>query len=158
MGARDSVLTGSAGEHYVLYRLHRQGILAAQSPSGARDADILVFSSNADVRRIQVKTRTQGADGGWAMRQKHESLVDPGLAYALVDLEPAAPNVYIVPSAVIAAVIKASHSTWLAAPGKGGRVRRDSDVRRLRPAYGWLVDGFPAGWLETYRERWDLLR
>jgi hypothetical protein len=44
--AKDSVLTGSAGEHYVLYRLHRQGVLAAQSPAGARDADVLV-STNA---------------------------------------------------------------------------------------------------------------
>lgn len=54
MSARNSVLTGSAGEHYVLYRLHREGILAAQSPAGAREADILVFNSDGLGRRIQV--------------------------------------------------------------------------------------------------------
>ena len=44
MGARSSVLTGSAGEAYVLFRLQLLGLLAAFSPPNAYAADILVFS------------------------------------------------------------------------------------------------------------------
>jgi len=158
MSATDSVLTGSAGEHYVLYKLHRAGILAAQSPAGARDADILVFDEFGNGRRVQVKTRTHGADGGWHMSLKHESMRDSGLIYAFVDLEPEPPTVYLVPSGVVADVVALAHQGWLGAPGKGGRPRRDTDFRRLRPEYPYPVEGFVGQWLEQYRDRWDLLR
>ena len=158
MSAKNSVLTGSAGEHYMLYRLHREGILAAQSPAGARDADILVFNEAGIGRRVQVKTRTYGADGGWHMGLKHEQMRDPTLVYAFVDLEPEPPAIYVVPSAVVADVVARAHQTWLAAPGKNGRVRRDTDLRRLRPEYPFEVDGFAGRWLDAYRDRWDLVR
>ncbi len=157
MSAKDSVLTGSAGEHYVLYRLHRQGILAAQSPAGARDADILVFDEHGVGRRVQVKTRTYGTDRGWHMSQKHESLRDPGLVYAFVDMEPEPPVVYVVPSEVVAEVVARAHQGWLAAPGKAGRVRRDTAFRRLRPEYPYVVEGFEGEWLAAYRDRWDFV-
>ena len=48
-------------------------------------------------------------------------------------------------------------ATWLAAPGARGRVRKDTKVRRVRPSYGFTVPGFPAAWIEVYRERWDHL-
>jgi hypothetical protein len=157
MSPRDSVLTGSAGEHYVLYRLHREGILAAQSPAGARDADILVFNNLGVGTRVQVKTRTYGADGGWHMGQKHESMRDPGLVYAFVDMEPEPPVVYVVPSEVVANVVAGSHLAWLGAPGKAGRVHKNHDMRRLRPEYPFELAGFTGRWLDAYRERWDLL-
>ena len=157
MKIRDSVLTGSAGEHYVLYRLHREGILAAQSPAGAREADILVFNQDGVGRRVQVKTRTYGADGGWHMGEKHERLRDPGLIYAFVDLEPEPPVVYIVPSEVVADVLALSHQEWLAAPGKGGRAHRDHPMRRLIPEYSFAVPGYGGRWLDNYRDRWDML-
>lgn len=158
MSSRDSVLTGSAGEHYVLYRLHREGILAAQSPAGARDADVLVFDEQGHGTRVQVKTRTHGADGGWHMSLKHERIRDPGLVYAFVDLQPDPPVVYVVPSGAVADVIALSHQGWLSAPGRGGRVRRDTDFRRLLPEYSYPVEGFMGPWLAQYRDRWDLLR
>ena len=154
----DSVLTGSAGEHYVLYKLHREGILAAQSPTGARETDILVFDHHNLGKRIQVKTRTHGADGGWHMGLKHEKLVDEGLIYAFVDLEPDPPAVYLVPSGVVASAIARSHVSWLAAPGKGGREHREFDFRRLLPEWPFVVEGFEGRWLEQYRDRWELLR
>jgi hypothetical protein len=131
--------------------------LAAQSPAGVRDADILVFSDLGVGRRVQVKTRTYGADGGWHMGLKHEGMRDSGLVYAFVDMEPEPPVVYLVPSDVVADVVSRSHLAWLAAPGKGGRVRRDHDLRRLRPEYPFDVAGFEGRWLEPYRDRWDLV-
>jgi hypothetical protein len=106
---------------------------------------------------VQVKTRTRGADHGWAMSAKHETLAHDRLFYAFLDLEPDAPQVFIIPCEVVQEVVRVSHATWLAGTGRGGRVRNDSPVRRLRPSYRWPVPGFPDGWLEAYRERWDYL-
>ena len=152
------MLTGSAGEHYVLYKLHREGILAAQSPAGVRDSDILIFDQDGVGKRIQVKTRTRGADGGWHMRAKHERLSEDGLVYAFVDLEPEHPTVYVVPSSIVARVVALAHVGWLAEPGMRGQAHIDSDFRRLLPEYSYPVEGFDGRWLDQYRDRWELLK
>src|SRR5712691_5467961 len=158
MGAKDSVFTGAAGEHYVLYQLHLRGLLAAKSPTGAHAADIVVFSPAMGVgSMLQVKTRTLGSDRGWNMRQTHETLLHPRLFYAFVDLQPEQPLVYVVPSEVVADVLVKTHRAWLATPGKGGRLPKDSKMRRILPWLPSPIPGYEGSWLEAYRERWDLL-
>jgi hypothetical protein len=157
LGARDSVLTGAAGEHYVLYKLHRLGLLAAQAPPNAYAADILVFSPSMSVgSMVQVKTRTTGRDRGWHMQEKHERLIHPRLFYALLDLEEETPVVYVLPSEVIANVVRTAHRTWLEKPGLRGQ-HNDTKLRMLLPAYSFPVPGLSPGWLDAYRERWDYL-
>jgi len=78
----DSVLTGSAGEHYVLYKLHREGILAAQSPTGARDADILVFDDDGRLREYV------GGYDDW-LRQRPEPAAQKAAKTAEKDEKPA---------------------------------------------------------------------
>lgn len=151
-------LVGPAGEHYVLFRLHQLGILSSLAPKNAPDVDVLAFADGETVTAaIQVKTRTYGADGGWHMSEKHETLVRPRLFYAFVDLEPEVPVTFIVPSATVADVLATSHRVWLAAPGKDGRAHNDTKFRRLRPDYPLGVKGYPKGWLDRYRERWELI-
>lgn len=71
---RDSAVTGSAGEHYLLYQPHRHRLIAALAPRGAQDADTIVFSPAMSVgSMVQVKTRTYGRDGRWHMLEKHET-------------------------------------------------------------------------------------
>ena len=157
-GRMERSLVGPAGEHYVLFRLHQLGVLSALAPRNAPDVDVLVFADGETVTAgVQVKTRTRGTDGGWHMHQKHETLVRPRLFYAFVDLEPAVPVTHIVPSAVVAEAVVRSHATWLGATGKNGRVRKDSDMRRIRPSYGFEVPGYASGWLEPFKENWDQL-
>jgi hypothetical protein len=158
MGAKDSVLVGSSGEHYIIYRLQRRNLLAALAPANAFAADILVFSPAMSVGSlVQVKTRTTGADGGWSMNVKHETLAHPRLFYAFLDLEPSEPRVFIVPCAVVQDMLRSSHAAWLAGEGRAGHVRRDNPMRRVRPLHPFAVPGFPDGWMEAYSERWDLL-
>jgi transposase InsO family protein len=47
-------LIGPAGEHYVLFRMLAQGILAALAPPGAEKVDILVLSTNDSEARTGV--------------------------------------------------------------------------------------------------------
>lgn len=155
---RSATLTGAAGEHFVLYQLLLRGLKAGLAPSGAPDVDLLVVDDDAGVvRGIQVKTRTVGRDGGWHMKVRHEALASPNLLYVFLDLEPEVPVSYVVPSRVVARVIRDSHAAWLARPGRGGRAHRSTDMRRLLPRYPFPVPGVPDGWLGRYREKWTLL-
>jgi hypothetical protein len=156
-----------AGEHYVLSELLRQGFIAALAPSGVPNADIVVTDiEGTRLCAIQAKTRSgAGADRGWHMSEKHEALRDERLFYCFVDYsvpEGAKPAVYVVPSAIAAVAITASHAHWLKTPGKKGQAHMDSKVRRLLPDYGkffgHVANPYPDGWLDRYREAWELLK
>lgn len=159
-----STLLGAAGEHYVMCQLLRRGLIAALAPVGVPNADIVVTDDvGARLCAVQVKSRVaKGSDGGWHMRAKHESIQSPYLYYVFVDFGASLdhhPTCHIIPSSVVADVIRTSHALWLSTPGKRGQSRRDGDLRRLLPDYDrvGLRFGRGPGWLETYRESWDAL-
>lgn len=80
-------LVGPCGEHYVMYRVHALGMLAALAPRNLPYADVMVVAADGSVASlVQVKTRTIGRDGGWHMREKHEQLIMDRLFYCFVDL------------------------------------------------------------------------
>lgn len=150
----DTSLVGAAGEHLVLSRLLTRGFLAAQAPRGVRKVDILVnFLDGSEPCLIQVKSRSRGSDGGWHMAAKHEDIVDPDLFYCFVDLQALHPTVHVMPSAVVASVLKKDHSTWLDTPGKSGQAHNPTNFRRLRP--NCLAQ--ENGWMDTYLENWELI-
>lgn len=139
-----------------------EATIAALRSSGrleAVDAALVAAArTTADaLDRAESSYVTMGADGGWHMSEKHERLSHNRLFYAFLNLEPAEPQVFTVPCAVVQELVRTSHATWLALPGARGRVRRDSNVRRVRPSYQWDVPGYPDGWMDAWRERWDLL-
>jgi len=147
-------------------QLLRRGLIAALAPQGVPNLDIIV-SDVAGTRQVgvQVKSRlNKGSDGGWHMGAKHESIATPTLYYCFVNFGGTfseTPVTYIVPSAVVAEVLRESHATWLSNPGKRGHVRQDSNVRRLLPDYSYAYAPLPpkyaAGWLDQYFEAWHLL-
>jgi len=150
----DTTLTGAAGEHLVLSRLLQRGIVAAQAPEGVRKVDILVnFLDGGRPCFLQVKARQGIGRRGWHMGVKHESMDDPDLFYAFVDFQPEQPTVHVVPSGLVAKVIREGHQHWLDTPGKNGQAHNATDFRRFEEnAYG-----MPEGWLEQYLENWQQL-
>jgi hypothetical protein len=157
--ALQRALVGPAGEHYVIFRLYQQGILASLAPPGFPAVDVLVLAPDQSViASIQVKTRTYGRDKGWHMSAKHEEIVEPRLFYAFVDVEPELPVTYIVPSAVVAEIVTLSHRAWLSTPGARGQQRNDTKMRRIQPTYPDEFPGYSPTWMDEWRERWDLLR
>jgi hypothetical protein len=52
MGSVPPRFTGPAGEHYVLYRLHAQGLMAALAPRNAPTVDVLVLTQRATPARV----------------------------------------------------------------------------------------------------------
>jgi len=159
-----TTLTGAAGEHFVMSQLLRRGFIAALAPVGVPNCDIIVTDDIGDrLCAIQVKTRNNtGADGGWHMSKKHESLVAPTLFYCFVDFAigtDEAPFTYVVPAPVVAKALAECHQAWLLQPGKKGQQRKDNDMRRLLPGYDHLeIDEYCLGWLEPYWEAWQILK
>jgi hypothetical protein len=155
----DRQLIGAAGEHLVLSRLLARGLLASLSPRGVETADILV--NPLDGRKpflIQVKTRS-GNDKAfkWAMTQKAESISDENIVYCFVNLENLHPDVYVVPSTLVAEIVKKHHADWLAEPAKNGKPHKDSKLRTLQYSYKGKVDLAPEEWMDKYLEKWDQL-
>ncbi len=148
----DKALIGAAGEHLVLSRLLARGMLAAQAPRGVRKADILVnYLDGGSPFLVQVKTSSHGRS--WAMNEKHEQIEDLDLVYCFVNLAVEHPTVHVMPASVVAAVIRESHATWLATPGRNGAEHRDSPMRNLSPN----VPVRDANWMDEYLENWSLL-
>ena len=160
----NSTILGAAAEHYVMCQLLRRGKIAALAPAGVPDADIIVSDRvGSALAAVQVKARRDiGADGGWHMKKKHESMERELLFYCFVDFGKTledAPKSWILPSAVVARTLRMSHEAWLAAPGKAGRAHQDHDLRRFLPHYPFLGENpaFSSGWLNCYREAWELI-
>lgn len=159
-------LLGAAGEHYILCELLRRGHIAALAPQGVPNTDIVVTDMTGHrLCTIQVKSRlNKGRDGGWHMRPKHEDLVSERLFYCFVDFGDSVedrPAVFVMPSDVVAHVVRDSHRTWLSTPGAKGQKRKDSSVRRLLPDYTSVYrpnqTAFGPGWMEPYRNAWHIL-
>jgi hypothetical protein len=159
-----SSLLGAAGEHFVMCQLLRRGFIAALAPVGVPNCDIVVTDDIGEkLCAIQVKTRRDlGSDGGWHMGKKHEQLRSALLFYCFVDFgkaPEAVPVAFVVPAGVVGETLEQTHQAWLAQPGKSGKARNDSDFRRFLPDYGHVgLLHLGAGWLEAYREAWDLLQ
>ena len=157
--ASNSTILGAAGEHYVMCQLLRRQMIAALAPAGVPNADIVVTDKVGErMCAIQVKARRDiGSDKGWHMKAKHELLVSPSLFYAFVDFGKTlsdTPRCWLVPSSVVASVLKRSHAFWLSTPGKKGQQRNDGDFRRFLPDYAakGLDIGCADGWLTPYFE------
>jgi len=163
---RSTALLGAAGEHHVMCQLLRRGLIAALAPQGAPNMDIVLTSVDGEIlRAIQVKSRRAiGSDGGWHMSAKHEGISAERLFYCFVDFgsdETAAPTTLVVPSEVVARVVRESHAFWLSRPGRKGQKRKDSSFRRFMPNYDNVFEGtrpdLSEGWLKEYLEAWHLL-
>jgi len=64
---QNSTMLGAAGEHYVMCQLLRRQMIAALTPAGVPDADIIVSNRLGDrLSAVQVKARRDiGSDGGF---------------------------------------------------------------------------------------------
>jgi len=163
-----SSLTGAAGQYYVLCQLLRHDLIAALAPEGVPNTDIIVTDIEGCRQfAIQVKTRRDiGSDHGWHMKKKHEDIISSTLYYCFVDMgkrKTDTPVTYILPSSLVASVIKQAHQIWLSQIGRNGRKHKDHDMRRLLPDYSRTLrltavqkKQIGAGWMEKYRENWKI--
>ena len=180
MNKVSSVILGAAGEHYVMAELLRRGLVAAKAPEGVPNFDIVITDLDGErLAAIQVKTRRdfKGGDKGWHMKAKHENLVADRMFYVFVDVgrdEESRASFFVLPSKVVAHACKISHENWRETPNSKGGKHGNSEMRRLLPKYelpryaknmGYrpskkhekFLKKHGEGWLEQYRNAWDLI-
>lgn len=96
------------------------------------------------------------------MGKKNETDKYQGVFYAFVDLDESETyhsKVYVVPSSEVAKVLRESHAFWISQPGRNGKERNDTSMRRFEPDYSWvpnLKQKHSDGWLDQYYESWNL--
>ena len=172
MPKKDRKYVSRVGEHYVLYRLirERKDINAALAAINTDTVDIYGADKVGRPFAVQAKTKTNSHE--WQLRKVHEHIEDPGLFYAFVDLAwdfdaekpkynspdtKKPPDVFIVPSEVVARAVGVSHQAWL----RNGTSRKDGNMRDIYYTYPERfgeVEGFPACWMEEYRDKWTQLQ
>lgn len=151
MARNHSQLTGTAGEHYVAFRLSQMGFVVALPRGGSPAVDLL--ASNVDGTKtitVQVKT-TEGAlreRGRGAERSAHHlefplghkaaNLAADRYIYVFVDLMGRKPTSHPVAYVVPSSVIKAYCGSWTAT----------AKMVRWHPSLEHA---------ERYRENWQLI-
>ena len=64
------------------------------------------------------------------------------------------PDCFVVPSGIVADLLRETHSAWLMKPGKNGTPHKDGDMRVLKTDYSGegREANHGASWLEPYRK------
>ena len=119
MSRQSTVLTGAAGEHYVAYKLSVMGYAVAMTRGGSPTVDLMVGDLSGNAVSIQVKTSSwarrayvrSNAKNHWEWDVGHKviGIRSESILYAFVDLKVGSgqpPDVFIVPSRIVADVIK----------------------------------------------------
>ena len=175
-----SVITGAAGEHFVMAELLRRGLVAAKAPEGVPNFDIVITDIGGErLAAIQVKTRRdfKSGDKGWHMKAKHENMYSKSMFYVFVDVgkdDTSQVSFFVIPSKEVALVCRRSHECWLETPSSNGTERGKTEMRRLQPKYdlpayakkrGYqpklshqkFLKDYGEGWMEKYRNAWNLI-
>ena len=147
MPKRATALTGAAGEHFVAFHLSAMGFPVALTRGGSPTVDLMVgdLTGSATIS-IQVKTsnwawrafkkKPENNHWEWDVGKKGLHLRSENIFYAFVDLrwvadKPARPDVFIVPSSVVADKFGPNWSRYMF----------------------WIMESEAS----KYRERWDLI-
>ena len=129
---KNNISTGNAGEYFVAGELERHGFTAAVPMSNVKDFDILAINrENQNQYAIQVKTRKSNQKN-WQLKARHENISEKNIIYFFVCLNDFnMPEYHIVPSKIVADVIKKNHKEWLDTPGKKGQKHNDNPIRKF---------------------------
>lgn len=142
-----NILAGISGEYFVAAELSRRGFITTLTLKNTKGVDIL--ASDEEARKtiaIQVKTTSKNKNE-WVLSEKSESFISDNHFYVFVRLNNLEqPSFHIVPSAVVANEIRASHQKWLNTPAKDGSTHNPSSMRIFKDEDN------------RFKDQWDILR
>ncbi len=151
---------GISGEFYIAYILAKHGFQVNVSLGRTEGFDLFVKNPQGKNLTVSVKTTYSNKSNFFIMNKKAETLIEEDLFYAFVRLNMPndEPEFWIIPSFVVAHVIKVAHEIHLKTPKKDGSAHKDTNFRLLR-----LQDNFkfPDDWekqLEGFKSNVDSLR
>lgn len=138
---------GISGEFYIAHLLAKNGFKVNVSLGRTEGFDLFVQNPNGINLVVSVKTTYSNKSKFILMNEKAETLIDESLFYAFVRLNApdGIPEFWIVPSTVVAPVIKEAYKIWLETPAKNGSVHNETSMR------GFFLGShctFPDDWQE----------
>lgn len=126
-------IVGVAGEYFVAAELSRRGWIAVLTLKNTPNIDLIATTQDGKrTINMQVKTRSIRNRYGWILTRNIETLASGKNHYiAFVDLRgiDTKPDYYLIPRNLFAKWIAKRHRQWLATPGRGGIVHKDSPIR-----------------------------
>lgn len=141
---------GVAGEFYMAHMLAKHNFKVNVSLGRTEGFDLFVQNPQGENLTISVKTTYLKVNKFLLMGKKAETLIDDNLFYAFVRLNMPddVPEFWIVPSNIVASVIKKSHEIHLETPKKDGSAHKDVPMRmfHLKAYYT-----FPKDWEEQLK-------
>ena len=142
--------TSISGEYYMAHILAKYGFKVSMTLGRMEGFDLFVQNPKGTNITISVKTRYSSKAKDIVMNRKAETLIDDHLFYAFVRLNmpDGVPEFWIVPSNVVAEVIKSSYKIWKDMPGKDGKPHGDTNMRTLELRANPL---FPKDWEEQLK-------
>jgi hypothetical protein len=120
-------LTGHSGEYLAASELCRRGYCANITLKNTEGVDILATNENAArFVGIQVKTN-QDNKKYWVLNAKNEKFIADHLFYVFINLNNQTgerPEIYVVPSKLVAKAIKDEYKEFIAKGGKAQSMRQ----------------------------------
>ncbi len=122
---------GIAGEFYIAHVLAKHGFKVNVSLGRTEGFDLFVKNPNGINITVSVKTTYSNKSIEIIMNKKAETLIDESLFYAFVRLNmpDGVPEFWIVPSKIVASVIKESDETYMGTPKKDGSAHKETSMR-----------------------------
>ncbi len=122
---------GISGEFYIAHILAKNNFKVNVSLGRTEGFDLFVQNPNGTNITISVKTTRLKTSKSFVMGKKADTLMDEHLFYAFVrlNLPDGIPDFWIVPSKVVAPIIKRGHEIWLATPAKSGAAHKETSMR-----------------------------
>ncbi len=150
---------GVAGEFYIAYLLAKHNFKVNVSLGRTEGFDLFVQNPSGVNMIISIKTTFKETSRSFIMGKKADELAEDDLFYAFVRLNGLGgiPDFWIIPSKIVAPVIKEAHKIHVETAGKNGKMHKDTNMRLLR-----LHDHFkfPEDWakqLEGFKGNINLL-
>ncbi len=151
---------GISGEFYMAYILAKHNFQVNMSLGRTAGFDLFVQSPKGKNLTVSVKTTYLKINKFLWINKKVETLVNETLFYAFVRLNMPddVPEFWIVPSKIVAPVVKESYKILMATPKRDGSARKDISQREF-----YLIQrpNFPDDWeeqLKGFKGNIDLLK
>jgi hypothetical protein len=140
----DKQNVGNAGEYYVSALLSARNFVVTITLGRNIGYDLLVVNTKGHPFKISVKTANSDNNKYFLLSEKNELMEENDLFYAFVrtNFFQSLPEVWIVPSKVVAKYIAESHQKWLAE-------KETHNENTMRGFYVIANRYSPADWQET---------
>ena len=151
---------GNAGEYYIASRLSAENFIATLTLGRAEKYDILALSPDGRAIKLSVKTAYKETSKSFILSTKDESGASNDFYYAFVRLNQfnKEPDFWIIPSKVVAPLIKHSQEVWMKTLGRKNQQHKETTMRQLPVSVITSWQQFYPNWTEKIDQYYKNLK